>query len=136
MKQSQLRQLIREEIQNALGEGHNSNNYMFFENLKTLKHAVDEILAMNKETVDQILEDGHGWAVDHIATSTDDVEEVYHFLTNQDEIGHKDTTSHKAMSMTPVNEKKKKKKPFPDLNNDGEVTYADVLKGRGVKSKD
>jgi len=132
MKQSQLRQLIREEIQNALGEGHNSNNYMFFENLKTLKHAIDEMLAMDKTKVDQILEDGHGWAVDHIATSTDDVEEVYHFLTNQDEIGHKDTTSHKAMSMTPVNEKKKKKKPFPDLNNDGEVTYADVLKGRGV----
>jgi len=132
MKQSELRQLIREEIQNALGEGHNSNNYMFFENLKTLKHAIDEMLAMDKAKVDQILEDGHGWAVDHIATSTDDVEEVYHFLTNQDKIGHKDTTSHKAMSMTPVNEKKKKKKPFPDLNNDGEVTYADVLKGRGV----
>ena len=131
MKQLQLRQLIREEIQNALGEGHSSNNYMFFENLKTLKHAIDEMLAMDKAKVDQILEDGHGWAVDHIATSTDDVEEVYHFLTNQDEIGHKDTTSHKAMSMTPVNEKKKK--PFPDLNNDGKVTYADVLKGRGVK---
>ncbi len=132
MKVSEFRKLIREEIQNALGEGHNSNNYMFFENLKTLKHAIDEMLAMDKAKVDQILEDGHGWAVDHIATSTDDVEEVYHFLTNQDEIGHKDTTSHKAMSMTHVNEKKKKKKPFPDLNNDGEVTYADVLKGMGV----
>ncbi len=132
MKKLELRQLIREEIQNALGENHSSNNYMFFENLKTLKHAIDEMLAMDKAKVDQILEDGHGWAVDHIATSTDDVEEVYHFLTNQDEIGHKDTTSHKAMSMTPVNEKKKKKKPFPDLNNDGEVTYADVLKGMGV----
>ncbi len=132
MKITEFRKLIREEIQNALGEGHNSNNYMFFENLKTLKHAIDEMLAMDKAKVDQILEDGHGWAVDHIATSTDDVEEVYHFLTNQDEIGHKDTTSHKAMSMTPVNEKKKKKKPFPDLNNDGEVTYADVLKGMGV----
>ena len=131
MKISEFKKLIREEIQNALGEGHNSNNYMFFENLKTLKHAIDEMLAMGKAKVDQILEDGHGWAIDHIATSTDDVEEVYHFLTNQDEIGHKDTTSHKAMSMTPVNEKKKK--PFPDLNNDGEVTYADVLKGRGVK---
>lgn len=133
MKLTEFKKLIREEVQNALGEGHSSNNYMFFENLKTLKHAIDEMLAMDKAKVDQILEDGHGWAVDHIATSTDDVEEVYHFLTNQDEIGHKDTTSHKAMSMTPVNEKKKKKKPFPDLNNDGEVTYADVLKGRGVK---
>ena len=28
---------------------------------------------------------------------------------------------------------KKKKKSFPDLNIDGKVTIADVLKGRGVK---
>ena len=29
--------------------------------------------------------------------------------------------------------KLKKKKSFPDLNKDGKVTFADVLKGRGVK---
>lgn len=27
----------------------------------------------------------------------------------------------------------KSKKKFPDLNKDGKVTFADVLKGRGVK---
>jgi len=27
------------------------------------------------------------------------------------------------------------KKSFPDLTGDGKVTYADVLKGRGVKLK-
>ena len=31
--------------------------------------------------------------------------------------------------------KKKKKKSFPDLNKDGKVTFADVLKGRGVKAR-
>ena len=29
----------------------------------------------------------------------------------------------------------KKKKSFPDLNKDGKVTFADVLKGRGVNKK-
>ena len=29
----------------------------------------------------------------------------------------------------------KKKKKFPDLNKDGKVTFADVLKGRGVNKK-
>ena len=29
-------------------------------------------------------------------------------------------------------DKKKKKKKFPDLTGDGKVTFADVLKGRGV----
>ena len=30
---------------------------------------------------------------------------------------------------------KKKTKTFPDLNKDGKVTFAHVLKGRGVKKK-
>tara|TARA_Y100000114_G_scaffold91134_2_gene84627 strand:- start:3997 stop:4317 length:321 start_codon:yes stop_codon:yes gene_type:complete len=35
--------------------------------------------------------------------------------------------------MAKGSEKKvKKKKPFPDLTGDGKVTFADVLKGRGV----
>ena len=28
-----------------------------------------------------------------------------------------------------------KKKKFPDLNKDGKITRADILKGRGVKAK-
>ena len=27
----------------------------------------------------------------------------------------------------------KKKKTFPDLNKDGKITYADILKGRGIE---
>ena len=30
----------------------------------------------------ELLNNGHAWAVDHIATSADDVEEVYHCLTS------------------------------------------------------
>lgn len=30
---------------------------------------------------------------------------------------------------------KAKKKKFPDLNKDGKITRADILKGRGVKAK-
>jgi hypothetical protein len=58
----------------------NSNNYMFWQNLQTIKEAVDGILGMDKNEVDKMLSNGHGWAIDHISTSTDDVEEVYHFL--------------------------------------------------------
>ena len=57
-----------------------SNNYMFWQNLKTLVHAGSELLNMDNNKVDALLSDGHGWALDHIATSADDVEEVYHFI--------------------------------------------------------
>ena len=60
----------------------NTDNYMFFQNLKTIKKMVDAMLQMDPNEVDQILSNGHGWAVDHIATSKDDVEEVGGFLMN------------------------------------------------------
>jgi hypothetical protein len=63
-------------------------NYMFFQNLHTLKSAIDELIELDPAKVDAILTDGHGWALDHIATSVDDVEEVYHFLSNSIEMGH------------------------------------------------
>ena len=63
-----------------------TNNYMFFGNLKTIKRLVDEMLEMDEAEVDAILSNGHNWALDHIATSKDDVEEVFNFLA-----GHNDS---------------------------------------------
>lgn len=54
-------------------------NYMFFQNLKTMKHAIDEILSMDATELDEIITQ-HNWALDHITKAADDVEEVYHFL--------------------------------------------------------
>lgn len=58
------------------------NNYMFFQNLKTIHHAVSHLLKMDESAISKLLSDGHGWALDHITTSADDIEEVYHFLTS------------------------------------------------------
>lgn len=58
-------------------------NYMFFGNLKTIKRLVDSLLEMDEAQVDKILSNGHAWADDHIATSKDDIEEVFNFLANE-----------------------------------------------------
>jgi len=65
-----------------------SNNYMFWQNLKTMKEAIDAMLEMDEDKVDEVLSNGHGWALDHISTSADDVEEVYHFLQQNVSSGH------------------------------------------------
>lgn len=57
-----------------------SQNYMFWQNLKTIHHASGELLNMDKSKIDDMVANGHAWAVDHIATSSDDIEEVYHFF--------------------------------------------------------
>jgi hypothetical protein len=75
-------------------EGHELDNYMFFQNLHTLKNAIDELLQLDPHEVDQILTNGHGWALDHIATSVDDVEEVYHFMANSIEMGYHGDEEH------------------------------------------
>lgn len=63
-----------------------SKNYMFWQNLKTIHHACSELLKMDQSKVDSIIENGHAWAVDHISTSADDIEEVYHFLESNNDI--------------------------------------------------
>lgn len=67
---------------NIMGENKDLANYMFFASLKTILHATSKIMEMDEDIVDSMLSDGHGWAIDHLATAADDMEEVYHFLAN------------------------------------------------------
>ena len=67
----------------GLKESHeHTDNYMFWGNLESIKRMVDEMLEMDRDKVNDLLEDGHEWAIDHICTSKDDVDEVSEFLVN------------------------------------------------------
>lgn len=77
-----------------------TQNYMFFQNLKTIRNAVDELMNMDPAQVDKLLSAGHAWAVDHITTSADDVEEVYHFLTSNME--HSNSYNSQEPQFVPV----------------------------------
>lgn len=85
------------EGQERMNEESESNNYMFFQNLKTLKHATYEILNMDVFMVDNEIMNHGEWISNLAATSKDDIEEVYHFLTGQigyegdNEAGYEDT---------------------------------------------
>lgn len=78
----ELAKTLRSLKENHEGE---TQNYMFFGNLKTIKRLVDEMLEMDEAEVDAMLTNGHNWALDHIATSKDDVEEVFNFLAGEKE---------------------------------------------------
>jgi predicted DNA-binding protein len=87
MKKSELQQLIKEEISKTLNE--NVSNYMFFQNLKTIRDAVDEMLSLDPMMVDMVLSNGHDWANDHISTSKDDIEDVRDFLITKSVVTEK-----------------------------------------------
>ena len=73
---------------------------MFFRNLETIRNAVEDLLSMDPAQIDAMLSDGHAWAVDHITTSADDVEEVYHFLTSN--MSHEDGYNSQEPQFVPV----------------------------------
>jgi hypothetical protein len=72
------------ESSNEINEGHDEyQNYMFFQNLMTIQKKVKKMLSLDKSQVDTILSAGHGWAVDHISTSKDDIDEVCDWICNK-----------------------------------------------------
>ena len=84
MNNNTLKKLIKEEIRSILREGeHEQQNYMFFQNLHTIKRMVEKMLTLNPQEVDALFSNGHAWAVDHISTSADDVGEVGTWLCNE-----------------------------------------------------
>ena len=83
---------------------HQTENYMFFDDLLTIKRCVDQLLEMEPAEVDQILKNGHNWAVDHIVSSKDDVEEVYNFLINETPYFEQDEMTESMSKMYQCNE--------------------------------
>jgi hypothetical protein len=63
--------------------GQEKQHYMFFQNLASIKHYIDEIMKMSPDEVDNLLKNGHDWAADHIATSKDDIQEVAEWIRNE-----------------------------------------------------
>lgn len=57
--------------------------YMFFQNLASIKHYIEEISKMNPDDVDALLRNGHDWAADHITSAKDDVQEVAEWIRNE-----------------------------------------------------
>lgn len=129
-----------ENIECQCGCGRQSNgcenkgelNYMFLGNLKTIKRLIDELIQMDPVKVDSILKDGHDWAVDHIATSVDDIQEVHNFLKNGTDTKMKgdafaeDTIFVKAFESF-INETKK-----IDQDKDGDNDFVDAKIARYI----
>jgi hypothetical protein len=114
---------------NCMKEGGSEANYMFFGNLETIKRMIDDLMKMDPSKIDMILKNGnHNWAVDHIASSADDIQEVYNFLKNGDNQSQfkgdafaEDHGFVKTFESYILSESKKK-----DQDEDGDKDFADA----------
>ncbi len=74
--ESQYRKLLKEQ---SKGE-----NYMFFSNLKQMRRQLDIMLnEFNPNMVNDILNNGHDWADDHITEAKVNIDQVFDFFMNK-----------------------------------------------------
>ena len=70
-------------VKRVLSEQQESENYMFFSNLKQIARQCKMLLEMDEEMIDQILQDGHDWAYDHVSEAKTNMDQVFDFMMNE-----------------------------------------------------
>lgn len=58
-------------------------NYMFFSNLKQMKRQIEMMLDMDPNMIDNIIQNGHDWADDHISEAKTNMDQVFDFFKNE-----------------------------------------------------
>jgi hypothetical protein len=83
--ESQLSKIVKKMKKNKLSESDNMglDRYMFFSNLEQLRRQSDMLLQLDPMMVEQILQDGHDWADDHITVAKENMDQVFDFMMNK-----------------------------------------------------
>jgi len=78
LSEIQLINLIRKSIKEQ-----ENDRYMFFSNLEQIHRQTGLMLEMDENELHEILENGHDWAQDHIATAKESIDQVFDFFMNE-----------------------------------------------------
>ncbi len=76
-----LNDIIKKHISNLVEQ--KTGNYMFFGNLEQIKRQCELLLKLDENTVNEILNNGHDWADDHITVAKENMDQVFDFMMNQ-----------------------------------------------------
>jgi hypothetical protein len=58
-------------------------NYMFFSNLEQIKRQCEMMMEMDPNKLDDIIQNGHDWADDHISEAKTNIDQVFDFFKNR-----------------------------------------------------
>jgi hypothetical protein len=80
LTEKDLYRIVRE----ALNEESKGENYMFFSNLTQMRRQLDIMIKeFDPKMVNDILNDGHDWADDHITEAKVNLDQVFDFFMNK-----------------------------------------------------
>lgn len=58
-------------------------NYMFFSNLEQIKSQCEKLLSLDKNMIDNIIQNGHDWADDHVSEAKNNMDQVFDFFMGE-----------------------------------------------------
>jgi hypothetical protein len=104
LTESDLQRLVNRVLKEA---EHENDRYMFFSNLEQIKRQADMLLEMDKDVLHQILENGHDWAQDHVASAKENMDQIFDFFMNEIEGEGEDTEDYMGMNVDVMEGRKK-----------------------------
>jgi len=120
-------------------------NYMFFSNLEQIKRQCEMMLDMDHNQLDEIIQNGHDWADDHISEAKTNIDQVFDFFKNQMEkssqyIDYEDINEGRKKTGTPLcargySAAKAKFKVFPSAYSSGYGVQVCKGKIKGLDGK-
>ena len=78
LKESDLINLVKKVVNEQ-----ETSNYMFFSNLEQIKRQCEKLLELDPHMIDDILNNGHDWADDHVTEAKTNMYQVFDFLMNE-----------------------------------------------------
>jgi hypothetical protein len=83
-----------------------NDRYMFFSNLEQIHRQTGMMLEMDENELYEILENGHDWAQDHIATAKESIDQVFDFFMNETKGDDSEMSDYDDMEMMEEGRKK------------------------------
>ena len=80
LTETDLNNLVKKILDEQLQE---PANYMFFSNLEQIKRQCEKLLELDPHMIDEILQNGHDWADDHVTEAKTNMDQVFDFLMNE-----------------------------------------------------
>ena len=104
-----------------------NDRYMFFSNLQQIHRQMGILLEKDPEMIHSILENGHDWAQDHIATAKESIDQVFDFIMNE-ENGDDNEEMFEGYEYDDVDELNP-----DDFNDDEQSRVNDLKQKHGIK---
>ena len=82
------------------GSNKDDTRYMFFSNLEQMMRQARMLLQMDEDMLEDLLNNGHDWAADHIAEAKNNMDQVFDFIMGEMHGEDEDESWHNEKEMT------------------------------------